>query len=369
MDEGLAAVRVPRSARDRLTVRFGPGVAAWCDALPSLVGGLCARWDLLPVEAVGGGTSRVVRCLRRDSGATVWLKVTPELGIAAEEAEALSLWSGTPSVVDLLEQDLDVGALLLADVSPMTPAAGVSPGLPAAGVLPALPEADALPGPPTAGILPALPTAGVLPALPTAGVSPAPAVRRSPAAGGAPRLPEVAALLRGLRDGVPGRPERSGLRPLAERIDLLRTLAERRLAAADRRPGLDPAVLERARAACLALCADGPVGLVHGDLHAGNVLTGADGRLVAIDPRPTWGDPDFDAVDRVLEGVRDLGALERRAERLASLVPGQSADRVLAWCRALAAFEVVPALCAGRDDPRTRFLLALAGQAAPDGAG
>ncbi|MER5478670.1 aminoglycoside phosphotransferase family protein [Streptomyces sp. NPDC002734] len=274
----------------------------------------------MPVESLGGGTSRVVRCLRRDAGTTVWLKVTPELAIAAEEAEALTLWSGTPSVVDLLEQDLGAGALLLADVSP---------------------------APVTAD--------GLL----AARLSPAPAT-----AGGGPRLPEVAVLLRALREGVPSRPRRSGLRPLADRIGLLFTLAERRLAAADRRPALEPAVLERARAACLALCDTGPVGLVHGDLHAGNVLAGAGagGRLVAIDPRPTWGDPDFDAVDWVLDGVADLPALERRTERLASLVPGQSADRVLAWCRALAAFEAVPALCAGRDDARTRFLRTLAGQ-------
>ncbi|WP_448317248.1 aminoglycoside phosphotransferase family protein [Streptomyces sp. CO7] len=318
MDEGAASVRVPRAARDRLTVRFGPGVAAWCDALPSLVEELSERWCLVPVQSLGGGTSRVVRCLRRDAGATVWLKVTPELAIAAREAEALSLWSGTPSVVDLLEQDLGVGALLLADLSP-TPAD----------------------------------------LLPAARVSPAPAT-----AGGGPCLPEVAALLRALREGVPSRPRRSGLRPLADRIGLLHTLAVRRLAAADPRPALDPAVLERARAACLALCDTGPVGLVHGDLHAGNVLAGPGGRLVAIDPRPTWGDPDFDAVDWALDGVTDLPALERRAERLSSLVPGQSADRVLAWCRALAAFEAVPALCAGRDDARTRFLRTLAGQVA-----
>jgi streptomycin 6-kinase len=292
-----------RAARDRLTVRFGAAAAAWCDALPSLVGELAGRWGLSPVESLGGGTSRVFRCLGRDTGTTVWLKLTPDLTIAAEEAEALALWSHTPSVVDLLDQDLGVGALLLADVSPARPAAE-----------------------------------------------------------GGPLLPEVAALLRDLRDGVVSRPGRSGLRPLADRIDLIASLAERRLAAA-RRPRLDPAVLERARAACLALCDSGPVGLVHGDLHAANVLRGAAGRPVAIDPRPAWGDPDFDAVDWVLAGVSDLPTLEQRTGELAALVPGQSADRVLAWCRALAAFEAVPALCAGRDDAVTRFLWTLAEQA------
>lgn len=111
-------VLVDRAARDRLAVRFGADVAAWCDGLPSLVAELAGRWRLRPVESKGGSTSRVLRCLRRDTGATVWLKLTPDPVVAAEEAEALTLWSGTPSVVDLLEQDLRVGALLLADVSP-----------------------------------------------------------------------------------------------------------------------------------------------------------------------------------------------------------------------------------------------------------
>jgi streptomycin 6-kinase len=38
----------------------------------------------------------------------------------------------------------------------------------------------------------------------------------------------------------------------------------------------------------------GPTALVHGDLHFANILV-AEGRLVAIDPRPCWGDPAFDA--------------------------------------------------------------------------
>ncbi|MFD5477662.1 hypothetical protein [Streptomyces hawaiiensis] len=112
---------VPQAARDRLVVRFGPEVAAWCDALPALVSELAARWDLRVVESLGGGTSRVFRCLQRGVGRTVWLKVTPEAAIAEEEAEALSLWTGTSSVVNVLARDLTVGALLLEDVEPGQP--------------------------------------------------------------------------------------------------------------------------------------------------------------------------------------------------------------------------------------------------------
>jgi streptomycin 6-kinase len=138
-------------------------------------------------------------------------------------------------------------------------------------------------------------------------------------------------------------------------------LTDRRLAAAgvDGLPG--PAVLEQARAAALELATGGPVGLVHGDLHPANVLSGPGARMVAIDPRPAWSGPDFDAVDRVLAGVASFAALERRIEQLARMVPGQSPDRVLRWCRALAAVKAVPAMCAGWDDAETLFLMLLAG--------
>lgn len=83
--------------------------------------------------------------------------------------------------------------------------------------------------------------------------------------------------------------------------------------------------------------------------------------MVAIDPRPAWGDPDFDAVDWVLGGVADPAVLEQRIEALAALVPGLSPHRVLHWCRALTSLVAVPRMCAGRDDAETQFLLALAG--------
>lgn len=105
-------------ARDRFVVRFGPDVLGWCDELPFVVGRLTARWDLELVGAGGGGTSRVFRCLRREDGSPVWLKLTPDPVIATEEAEALRAWAGTPSVVTMLAQELGEGALLLESVEP-----------------------------------------------------------------------------------------------------------------------------------------------------------------------------------------------------------------------------------------------------------
>ncbi|GHH88786.1 aminoglycoside O-phosphotransferase [Streptomyces sulfonofaciens] len=293
--------RVAPEVRDRLVVRFGSEVLGWCDALPMLVHELAARWNLDLVAAGGGGTSRVFRCLRRDTGASVWLKLTPEPLIAREEAEALRAWADAPSVVTLLAADLAAGALLLENVEP---------GVPVRQLI--------------------------------------------------WHLPEVAALLRDLRVSPPVPGEHSVLRPLSHRIGFLFDLAARRLAAARTSP-VAPTVLGQARAAALELAAGGPVGLVHGDLHPANVLSGPGARMVAIDPRPTWGDPDFDAVDWVLGGVADPAMLERRIEELAALVPDLSPQRVLDWCRALTVLLAVPRMCAGRDDAETRFLMALAG--------
>ncbi|WP_418960318.1 aminoglycoside phosphotransferase family protein [Streptomyces tritici] len=293
---------VGREARDRLVVRFGASVLAWCARLPALVADLADRWDLAVVEAGGGGTSRVFRCAKRDTGASVWLKLTPDPTIAREEAEALRVWEATPSMVTLLAEDLTVGALLLEHVEP--------------GVQVAQRAWD---------------------------------------------LAEVGALLRDLRASpMPAPGERSVLRPLSHRVDFVFDLADRRLAAAHGKDPAAAAVLRQARAAALELAADGPVGLVHGDLHPANVLSGPGGRLVAIDPRPAWGDPDFDAVDWVLEGAADIGVLEDRIEELAELVPGQDPHRVRGWCRALSALVAVPRIRAGRDDAETRFLMALA---------
>ncbi|GGQ40098.1 aminoglycoside O-phosphotransferase [Streptomyces griseomycini] len=294
-------VCVAPEVRDRLVVRFGAGVLAWCDELPVVVDELAARWDLELVAAGGGGTSRVFRCFRRDTGTSAWLKLTPEPGIAREEAEALRAWAKTPSVVTLLAQDLAAGALLLDDVEP--------------------------------------------------------GVQVSQRAW---NLAEVAALLRDLRDPAPAPGEHSVLRRLSHRVDFMFDLTVRRLAACDMNDPAVSKVLRQARAAALELAGNGPVGLVHGDLHPANVLSGPGARMVAIDPRPTWGDPDFDAVDWVLEGVVDPAVLEQRIEELATLVPGMSPRRVMGWCRALAALNAVPRMCAGRDDTETQFLMALA---------
>ncbi|MFE2409237.1 aminoglycoside phosphotransferase family protein [Kitasatospora sp. NPDC059408] len=279
---------VPNDVRARFAVRFGPSAQAWCDALPALVDGLAARWGLRVGAAGGGGTARVFRCTD-GAGATVWLKLTPDRRVAAEEEAALRAWAGLPSVVRLLAHDDATGALLLAGVAPGT------------------------------------------------------TLRQR-----VWRPEEVAGVLSALRsvpvDGV-------ALPSLAERVDFLFDLTERRA------PGVVPA---SAHAFALALAADGPVAIVHGDLHPGNVLDGPDGP-VAIDPRATLGDPDFDLLDWVLDAVASRADLDRRIAALCPLVPGSDPARVLAWCRAIAPIVAGPRIAAGRGGADTAFLAELGG--------
>lgn len=132
---------------------------------------------------------------------------------------------------------------------------------------------------------------------------------------------EVAALVGALH----ATPPPGGLPTLGERLGFVYAIAARR--------GADPALVARGRAAALALAGDGgPAALLHGDLHAGNVLDGGPVRgLVAIDPRPCVGDPLFDLVDWVLHD----GDPTQRARALAAAT-GRDPQRLLAWTRAAA---------------------------------
>ncbi|WP_156758311.1 phosphotransferase [Actinokineospora pegani] len=101
--------------------------------------------------------------------------------------------------------------------------------------------------------------------------------------------------------------------------------------------------LALARSRVGALLADpGPAPvLLHGDLHATNVV----GRRRVIDPRPCVGDPEFDAVDFVLAGP-DVPA---RLDALAAALPSLDAGRLGAWCRALAPVVAVAKARTGHD--------------------
>jgi streptomycin 6-kinase len=117
----VAAVLIlDTAARERLIDRFGPDVIAWCDELPTVVARLTRRWGLRVEGAVPGNTGRTLRC-RTAHDELVVLKLTPHRDIAQTEATALRAWQGCPRAVDLLDTDLDAGAILLAGIEPGTP--------------------------------------------------------------------------------------------------------------------------------------------------------------------------------------------------------------------------------------------------------
>lgn len=91
---------IDQDARARLLRRFGDDVTGWIDALPGLVATLTARWDLTIVDLMPGGTGTTFLCT------DAVLKLTPDHDIAAQEARALTAWSGTTAMVDLLDADL-----------------------------------------------------------------------------------------------------------------------------------------------------------------------------------------------------------------------------------------------------------------------
>ena len=89
--------------------------------------------------------------------------------------------------------------------------------------------------------------------------------------------------------------------------------------------------------------------LLHGDLHAGNVLVGPGAAAVVIDPHGTVGEPEFDAVDYVLDGE----GIERRRDALL-VATALRPERLEGWCRAVAA---IVALGAHRQGEPTAELL------------
>jgi streptomycin 6-kinase len=295
--------------RARLARRFGPEVAGWCAGLPALADDLAVRWGLRLGQAwPKGGTSVVLPC-ESDDGELLVLKLTPDLKIAADEATALDAWMACRHVVTLHDADLDRGALLLERVLPGTRLAD---------------EPDRWP------------------------------------------LEEVVPVLSGLWQEPSGLGGGSGLPELRERAEFVFEITRRRLdlhpAVAGRVP---PELVEGSRSLASALAVEGPVRLLHGDLHAGNVLRGGTGRgLVAIDPRPCLGAPAFDAVDWVLADGGGEHAVQQRIDWLAGRVDGLDPGRAWAWCQATAVVIAVTLLISRGEHPAGEEMLVIARTAA-----
>lgn len=293
--------------RVRLAKRFGPEVAGWCAGLPAMTADLADRWGLRLGQAwTRGGTSVVLPCESGD-GELLVLKLTLDPEIAADEAAALDAWMACRHVVTLHDADLDHAALLLERVLPGVRLAD---------------EADRWP------------------------------------------LEEVVPVLADLWQTPVWLGAGSGLPELRERAAFVFDITQRRL---DRNPAVSgrvpSALVEASRDMANALAGEGPVRLLHGDLHPGNVLRGGDG-LVAIDPRPCLGDPAFDAVDWVLPGGGGQQAVQQRIDWLAGRVDGLDPHRAWAWCQALAVVLAVSLLSGSGGDPSGEEMLAIARAAA-----
>jgi streptomycin 6-kinase len=308
--------------RRRLTDRFGPAGDTWgSDELPGLAERCCRRWSLTLDQAVSGSTARVFLG-QQSGGRRVVLKLTPDAGIAADEATALRAWAATRQAVDLLDVDPAAGALLLEVVQPGTKVSDWRELPPLADVARLLAALRQVPG---------------LSAGPPASPRPAPDTGPRPAS------------------------DTGSLPAMADRLEVMFDRTARRRALPPVASLVSPRLVDRARRLAVGLAADGPAVLVHGDLHPANVLDGGPARgLVAIDPRPSLGDPDWDAVDWVMTRAASRAEIQDRIGQLAGLVPGLDGDRVWRWCLAAAVVVAVQRLRQHPPDEATGLLLDLA---------
>jgi streptomycin 6-kinase len=294
----VAPLLIDDAARARLVDRFGAELAEpWCDTLPDLVARLTARWGLEVREARPGNTGRTLLCTGRGGDLRV-LKLTPDPEVARLEFTGLSAWAGCSRVVQILDADLGAHAILLEGLVPGTELSG----------------------------------------------------RDVPWA-------EIGDLLNQLHSVEPA----GQFRRLADGIEFIFDLSERRRRESPAAEFLSAEVLAKGRERALKLATSGPVALLHGDLHPANVLDAGPGRgPVAIDPRPSLGDPALDTVDWVFIPMTQGGTIDDGIAALAPHVTDFDAERVRAWCVAMAPLIALPSLRRGERTPFTDAVLQLA---------
>jgi streptomycin 6-kinase len=220
------AARLVEEITARLSLRFGPGIAAWCATVPALAQEIAARWDLKLDDAYPDGASSVaLRCSRAD-GAGAVLKLSPDPPFLADQADMLRRFAPGGRVPAVLAVDAAAGAVLLESIEPGT-------------------GADELAQPPSPQEWGQL-------------------VRALHCAAAPPDFP----------------------RDLRGRCDEFFARIGRRLAEPHIGQRVRPADLDRGADRYSLLLATAPSRvLLHGDLHLGNVLDGGPARgLVAIDP-------------------------------------------------------------------------------------
>ncbi len=295
-------------ARRRLVRRFGSQAAEWYDELPGLLDRLERGWKVrVGQPASPGATSCVWFCERR-GGEKAVLKLSPDPSLGASEAEAFTAWRSSGRLPRVLGFDEDSGALLLEAIRPGT----------------ALADGNL-----------------------------------------AAHLGAVAELVGDLHASA-GAGAMAGFPSLIERVEFIFALYEKRLRDPAVASVVPASLLEGSAAAARQLATEpNQHVLLHGDLHASNVLDGGSARgLVAIDPRACVGDPAFDLIDWVLVDGGDERTAMPRAERLADRV-GVNPAKLWRWCESTAVLVAIAQL-ARRAEPNlesTRSLLNLARKA------
>jgi streptomycin 6-kinase len=243
----------------RLRARFGESADRWWATLPSLLGELSDRWALrIDASVRRGNTSLVLRCGRAD-GSPAMLKLTPEPTLTAAENAALSAWASSGRVPAVWGCDVTLGALLLQ----------------------------------------AIPTEQ-------------PLSERAAPAGCSEIVQLIAALHRADISEIETR-----IVSVAERVEFIFEHWTSRYRATKTLDVVSLTLLNRGQQLARELAADDRESvLLHGDLHPGNVLDGGPRGLVAIDPRPSTGDPAFDVVDWVFWNA-DADHWQTRSHNLA----------------------------------------------------
>ena len=248
---------------------------AWLGRLPALVGEVAERWDLdvgMPLEP-GGNISWVAPVVRRSDGVEAVLKLQHPHPESAPEARGLAAWRGQ-GAVELLDHDAERWALLLERCRP-------GHGLDVEGGTLAAASAGAAVG------------------------------ARLHAVAPPPDLPPLAAVLDSWADQTE--------QQLAERPSAHPALAARAVDTMRTRP----------RAAREQV-------LLHGDLNPSNVLAAQREPWLAIEPKPTVGDPAYDGPRLVMQPDplrRDDPAttITARVDVMVDVM-GVDRDALLEWC-------------------------------------
>ncbi len=288
----------------RMIERFGPWVTRWCEDLPTRLDRLARKWSIQIDRSSSRGSHSCLLLCRLRSGEPAVLKLSPDRSLSLAEASALAAWRKSARVPRLLEFDRETGAILMEAIDPGTPLGAKQGAVP---------------------------------------------------------LEASAELVRDLHR-APGDDVINSFPPLIERVEFVFELWGKQLHKPEVASHVSQELLERSLIAARELAArPGPRVLLHGDLHAHNVLDVGHRRgLVAIDPRACVGDPASDLIDWVLTDAGDEHLMRQRAELLASEV-GVDPAALWRWCECMAVLMVISWLARGSDSTAAaKSLLSLA---------